>query len=250
MRMEATSIMAGRRFARGSALWIMVALMAACAPNPHSVILKSLQSQLANQYHECVPLGWAPVPIDGTYYPGYSIESSDEGSWLKAMWIGFVATNELKRPDVRATYDVLDELTRAGLVVKRRFPRGYRYHLTVSAMPYYYSSNDFGNNPDHIPYLCYSTIVPDRVVWNQPVRMEPIGTRTAGVFRAAFEWHASERAPWAASAVLRSHSVRLAPARGALVAKFANVDGKWIVENIYSTERRVPRLADASVWQR
>jgi len=227
-----------------------VAALGACAPTNARVILKTVRTQLANQYHECVPLGWAPVPVAGTYYPGYSIEASDERAWLKALWIGVVRADALSRPDVRATYDVLDQLAQAGLVVKRRFPQGFFYHLTVRALPYYFDGNDFGNNPDHIPYLCYSRVVPDRVVWSQSVRAERAGGRTADVFRAAFHWHASEIAPWAASPLLRSHSVVLAPTQSPVVATFVQVQSSWLIETIVTAGRPVPRLADASVWRR
>ena len=231
-------------------LFMAVTSLGACAPTDARVILKNVQTQLANQYHECVPLGWAPVPVAGTYYPGYSIEASDERAWLKALWIGVVRADAMSRPDVRATYDVLDQLGQAGLVVKRRFPQGFFYHLTMRAMPYYFDGNDFGNNPDHIPYLCYSRVVPDRVVRNRSVRADRVGGRTRNVFRAAFHWHASEIAAWAAGPLLRSHGVVLAPTQNPVVTKFVMVQRSWLIETIATTGRPVPRLADASAWPR
>ncbi len=46
---------------------------------------------------------------------------------------------------------------------------GIRYNLTERAFPYYFEGNDFGDNPDHLSYLCYSRLVPDRVVSSQAV---------------------------------------------------------------------------------
>ena len=236
------------RVAKIGSLIVAALLMTACAPSRQSFALKNLQSQLARQYHECVPLGWAPVPIAGTYYPGDSIESSQADSWIKALWVGFIPADDLKRPQVRATYDVLEHLVSAGLAAKHRFPRGYRYHLTLAGMPYYFDGNDFHNNPDHIPYLCYSKIVPEDVVWTQPARSERIADRTADVFRAAFRWHASESAAWANDAMLRSHSVVLAPVTAPAVATFARSGKAWSVESLSSAGSPMPRLADASVW--
>ncbi len=66
---------------------------------------------------------------------------------------------------------------------------GRRYFLTMRAMPYYFDRNDLGHNPERAPYLCYSTVVPQRVTWTQPVHVERDGSAPGNrqVFRAAFE---------------------------------------------------------------
>ncbi len=212
--------------------------MAACAPTDHGVILKNLKSQLAQQYHECVPLGWDPVPVlAGVFYRGYSTEYISEIKWLPAQWIGIVHLKDLRDPEVRASYTVLSELVRAHMVERTTVLGGFRYHLTMRALDYYWERTQYHNNPGGEPYLCYSTIVPQRVLWNQPVHTErdrdghPIQT-----FRAAFEWRASPIAEWANDPMLRSHSVILAPMFSPTIAKFVNVDGDWVIQ------------ADASVW--
>lgn len=231
-------------------LMAVVLFLTACAPTRERLILKNLQAQLASQYHNCVPLGWSPVPVAGTYYPGHSIESSQEASWLKALWVGFIQVDGLNDPEVRATRDVLEHLVRAGLVAENRFPHGYRYHLTMAGAPYYFDGNDFHNNPDHIPYLCYSKIAPEGVVWTRPVHSERVGDRTADIFRVSFQWKAGENASWASDPLLRSHSVTLAPVTSPAIATFIRSRDVWVVAGISTFGRSVPRVADASVWPR
>lgn len=93
------------------ALFASVAINA-CSPTNHWFVMHALQTQLALQYHECVPLGWDPVPVDGTYYPGYSAELQDKNSWLPALWLGSIQPSDLRQPDGRAAYEVLNELVR------------------------------------------------------------------------------------------------------------------------------------------
>ncbi len=212
--------------------------------------MHALRSQVANQYHECVPLGWAPVPVAGTYYPGYSAELQETNSWLRPLWLGSVQTSDLQRPAVRATFEVLNELAHVGMLESRRVPGGFRYRLTLRALPYYFDENQYGNNPEHWPYLCYSLIVPQRVVWNQPIQLERHGYRPSAseAFRVGFQWRPSQVASWSNNAILRSHSVILAPTASPLIATFAKRDGAWIIQHLSAPVPFRPQVIDSSVW--
>lgn len=233
----------------GAAL-IALAGLTACAPTDHGVILKNLRVQLAQQYHECVPLGWDPVPVfAGAFYRGYSTEYVPDVKWLPAQWIGIVHSQDLRNPDVRASYDVLNELLRVGMVERNVMPGGFRYHLTMRALDYYFERTQYRNNPGGESYLCYSAIVPQRVLWNQPIHIEKDRDgQPIQAFRAAFEWRASPIADWASSALLRSHSVILPPLESPTIAKFVNVDGDWVIQNVSASIATLPRVTDAAVW--
>lgn len=224
-------------------------LPAACAPANDRAILDSLRAQLAEQYHDCVPLGWSPVAVAGTYYPGTSVTLYEEGVWLPARWIGRVRTRDLARPDVRAIFGVLNELTRAGLLDRTHASGASRYHLTVAALPFYYDESDYGNNPDHIPYLCYSTIVPQRVVAIDSVRRDRLryGSRDEDMFHVTFAWTASPVAAWANDAFIRTHSVTLGPAESPATATFAKRHGEWALAEL-SAPTPVARFVDTAVW--
>ena len=158
-----------------------------------------------------MPLGWSPVAVAGTYYPGTSVTLYEEGVWLPAQWIGRVRARDLARRDVRTISGVLNELARAGMLVRDNARGGTRYHLTAAAAPFYYDENDYGNNPDHIPYLCYSTIVPQQVLSIDSARRGRLryGSHDEEMFHATFAWTPSPIAVWANDAFLRE------PQRGA-----------------------------------
>lgn len=151
---------------------------------------------------------------------------------------------------MRATAQVLDELARLDLVQKQRAPGGDVYRLTVRAIPYFYTDNQFGNNVTGASYLCYSSIVPQRVVWNDAIHVERVArdAHEAQVFRAAFEWSPSPAAAWAADPFIRSHSVILSPAPNLVVATLVKHDSEWQVERLHTGEPSLPRVVDASVW--
>jgi len=119
----------------------------------------------------------------------------------------------------------------------------------MRALDYYWERTQYRNNPGGEPYLCYSTIIPERATWNQPVHIEKDRDgHLIQTFRAAFKWRASPIANWANDRLLRSHSVILAPIFSSTIAKFVNVNGDWVIQNIYSRTQALPRVADASVW--
>lgn len=238
---------------RGARRWLcallVAALLTACARTDDRAILGMLQTQLAKQYHECVPLGWTPVPNAGTYYPGVSVTMEENGVWLPAVWVARVRRRDLARPDVRTAAAVLDELTKKGLLIRTTTPGASRYRLARIGWDFYYDENDYGNNPDHIPYLCYSTIVPQRVIASEPARHErlPDGSHDEDVFRATFAWTPSPVAAWANDAFLRSHSVALGPAETPVTATFANRHGAWTIVQL-STPTPLGRVVNASAW--
>ncbi len=233
-----------------SAIALASALLTACSPSNHRFVMRLLRTQFADQYHECVPLGWTPVPVAGTYYPGFSTEYRAAVTWLPPLWVGSVHAADAANPQALAASAVLKHLVRAGMLHASPVPGGRHYFLTMRALPYYFDRSDYGNNPEHYPYLCYSTIVPERVAWTQPVHTEPDGTPPVRreVFRAEFQWRPSAPASWAEDAVLRRHSVILGPAGTSIVAKFVSVGGTWEIENIYAGGAHQPRLVDAAAW--
>jgi hypothetical protein len=209
-----------------------------------------LRTHLADQYHECVPLGWNPVPVAGVFSPGYSTEFRQTVEWLPAFWLGKIQMGELTHADGRVAYQVLEALVRKGLLEKHVAQGSFRYNLTLRGLPYYFDRNQYGNNPDHLPYLCYSTIVPVDVTWSQSLRVERIWDEfpRMQVFRAAFTWRVGPDAEWANDAILRSHSVILTPTQSPALAKLVNWGGDWEIEHIYTFTPMLPKLADASVW--
>jgi hypothetical protein len=232
---------------------IAAALLAACSPTGDRAVLASLKTQLAAQYHDCVPLGWTPVPVAGTYYPGVSVTLTEEGVWLPARWIGRVRSRDLARADVRAAFDVMNELTRAGLLDRdHHVPGLWRYNLTSAGQRFFYDDSAYGENPDHIPYLCYSTIVRQRIASVSPIERARSrdGTRDLDTFVAAFEWAPSPVPAWADNAFVRAHSVTLGPAEHPAVAQFQDVGGNWTVTRLAGTQSPTARVVDAAAWPR
>jgi len=232
---------------------IAVVLLAGCSAAGDRAVLAALKTQLAAQYHACVPLGWTPVPVAGTYYPGVSVTLTEEGVWLPARWIGRVRSRDLARADVRAAFDVLNELSRAGLLDRDHHVAGiWRYNLTSEGQRFFYDDSAHGNNPDHIPYLCYSTIVPQRIESISPIDREPsrYGARDVDSFVAAFEWTPSPVPAWANTAFVRAHSVTLGPTEHPAVAQFQAVGGTWTITRLSGTESPTARVVDAGAWPR
>jgi hypothetical protein len=241
--------MIGLSALRAAGLALAAATLAACSPTDHRIIAQRLRAQLVHQYHECVPLGWNPVPVAGTFYPGSNLVLQEEGVWLPSLWLARVRKRDLARRDARAISEVLDRLVAAGMLKKSGGGGGFRYQLTTRALPFYYSDNAFGDNLAGESYLCYSTIVPQRVVWNQAIHRER-GRDGAEVeaFRAAFEWSPSPAAGWANDPVIRRHSVILSPSGNPMIAKFVNSDSAWTVQELRTSDVPLPRVADASAW--
>lgn len=225
---------------------LLLALAAGCSPTDHRVVLRELRQQLAAQVHECIPLGWTPVPVAASFYPGYTAQYQDERSWLAPLWLGSIRNSDLRSSQARMSFAVLNALGRVGMVQRLTVPGGFHYRLTVAAMPYFYARNDYGNNPDAIPYLCYSTIVPGSVLWTDSIK----GNERHRVFHAAFTWHASSPAPWADDTFLRAHSVVLIPFSRTILATFEEDGDEWRIVRLRQPDKStLPRLLVSGMWE-
>jgi hypothetical protein len=203
---------------------------------------------LAEQYHECIPLGWAPVRVMNSYYPGYTASLQNYAEWLDAMWIGSVHERDMQRRDVATVVNVLNRLVRAGLLIRKTSLDGYHYYMTLAASHYFYAANLYRDNPDMVPYLCYSTVMPEKIVATGPVCLEQRGRKTVRVFSVTFDWKASAPAPWANDSYLHSHSVILAPTQSPASGKMVYENGNWDMASFDDRESRLPTLADPSAW--
>jgi hypothetical protein len=227
-----------------AAAGVLLAFAAACAPTSDFSIMRAARGHFAHTYHQCVPLGWNPTPIYGTYYPGYDVEFEESDWWLPPIWLGYLPQSAAYDRRAQTAERVLELLATAGMVHRDTFSGASYYHITDTAFVYYYDDDDFGNNPGHAPYLCFSSIVPRRVLWKQPVHVES-GIPT---FRAAIAWSASPAAAWAANPTLRKYSVTLAPVHSPVILKFAKMRDGWQIASVYPSAPDV--LADAAAWPR
>lgn len=231
---------------------LAVLLLHACArpplPGSQAAVLGALSSALVEQHHACVPLGWGPVAVAGTYYPGYvaSLQSYEE-TW-DAIWRGRILTADLSKARVKPVYAVLNHLVQAGLLEKKRTPFSYDYYLTYNALAYYYDGSRFGDNIGDMQYLCYSNIVPEHLIWVQRIPAPADWTGPAQWYRAAFTWKASAPAAWARDPFLRAHSVILSPLKSPTTAKMFYVEKTWHVADIYDRTWMMPRVSDSTAW--
>lgn len=236
---------------RITAFALATLLFTACASPQDAAdrhLLDTLKMDLASQYHECLPLGWAPVRVLKSYYPGRSIGLQNYAEWLDAMWIGSVHNDEMHRPDVAIILNVLDRLVGKGLLVRRPSPNGRRYYMTFEASHYFYEANLYRNNPDRVRYLCYSTVVPVKIVSKGAEHLERYGRRMHRVFTVTFEWKASAPAAWANDPYLRAHSVILAPIQSPATGAMMYVNGDWDMASLDKDESPLPALTDPSAW--
>jgi hypothetical protein len=233
---------------KATCVLLATAAIAACSANSPRAVLSAFEDRF--RYYECVPLGWAPVARGDGYYNGYSAEVDETSWWLPPTWSARMSARSLRTPDARVTYTLLNHLAAAGMIERVATGYGFAYHLTLSALPYYFDEDDYGNNPEHYSYLCYSRIVPDHVLWIQPIHRERIGQVSieSQVFRAAIQWSPGPIASWASDGFIRSHSVILPPQNIPIVMTFVNDNGVWDVN--YPFDRLLPhlRFADAAAW--
>lgn len=209
-------------------------------PHANRVLLESIAAQLKYAYHDCVPLGWEPVPVRGTYYPGYTASLQTYAEWLDALWRGRIDTRDLNRPGATEVFNVLNHLAHAGLLERRSVPGAFDYYLTTRALPYYYASSTYHDNRDSLPYLCYSTIVPDRVVWLQLAgKSAKLGGRW---YTVSFEWKPGSTAAWANDWYIRAHSVVLPPLRSPVTAKLFYRNGNWNLASVYDRTWMLPAI--------
>ncbi|MBV8282765.1 MAG: hypothetical protein JO347_12005 [Candidatus Eremiobacteraeota bacterium] len=185
------------------------------------------------------------------YYDVRSVELDETYWWLPPKWAGIIEGRDLARPDTRQAFDLLNDLARVGMVQRRNERGAFSYHLTWSALQYYFEGTEYGNNPEGLSFLCYSRIVPESVLWNEPIHAEQIAGVKMDAFRAAIKWAPSPPASWADDAFIRAHSVMLVPANAPLVVKFVRVGDVW--ETHYeSPTSAVPHLlfVNPRAWPR
>jgi hypothetical protein len=224
---------------------LSVLSLTACTLSRQQTLLNAVEENFGGQFHKCVPLGWNPSPIDGSYVPKFSVEFHERDAWLPPLWLGLLPRSAVKTPDGRTAAELLSALARAGLVERRHVNNGIRYNLTPKAFPYYFEGNDFGDNPDHLSYLCYSRLIVDRVVSSQVVH-QFTGASNANAVCVAFSWHASEDDDWAKDHVIQSHSVVLAPTRSPALITLAYRHGQLNVDR--GKYEPIDTLAQPSVW--
>ncbi|HET7813485.1 MAG TPA: hypothetical protein VFL13_03855 [Candidatus Baltobacteraceae bacterium] len=224
--------------------------LAACSAAPPAEVLDALDAQMAVQYHDCVPLGWAPVAVGSSYYPGYTATVANYEEFLDAVWRGRIDDSDLQRRDARDVRTVLDRLVSRGLLDVHRSRGGYNYFLRPAAFAYFYGSSIYGNNHDSLPYLCYSTIVPQQILAMRPIAA-PYRLRGANVqwYDVSFSWTAGGTAAWAADPVIRSHSVVLAPVRSPASARVYKLGRLWHITHIADRGPMLPVLANSSAWR-
>ncbi len=202
--------------------------------------MRVARDDLATLPHACIPLGWNAVPVVKHYFaPGTSVELTEEGVWIPAAWIGSVREGR-GTSDVRQIRTVLAALRNAGLIQTREAGKSLQYRLTAEGLKYYYDENDYKNNPAHLSYLCYSHVVPVRIVWRSPVKSEK--------FRAAIAWEPSPPAQWASDPVLRAHTVVLSPASTTVVASFIKQGHQWSLQRLDEPGIGLPQVADPKAW--
>lgn len=232
---------------------IALALASCAAPSDRgrsALAFSALKKQLVDQYHECIPLGWAPVPVGASYYPGYTASIQSYHMWLDAIWAGIIRDSDLRDPQARQVQSVLDALVHEGLLTRTRAGTALHYYLKPGAVPYFFGSHSYGNNNDSLSYLCYSSIVPSRILWTDRAHIERYGPRRIPrlTFHATFEWTPTPPAAWAQNPVLQSHSIVLPPTTTPTTARFERFGDTWYVVNIYSRGLMLPALADKSAW--
>ena len=218
----------------------LAAFLMSCA-HPDKAVMQTLRSGLAAQYHECVPLGWNPVPVlRRYYYAGYTSEYREEGVWLHPAWLGVINEKELSDANVRTAYELLNALVRENLVTDERAGAVFHYRLTMRAMQYFFTDNRFGSNPLHLPYLCYSRIVPDRIL---NIKQHRGGSRVV-----SFDWKVSTPADWSQNPMIQEHSVILPPASEPVTAVIST-SGDWTrVTKLRTQDPMLPRPVDPAVW--
>lgn len=235
---------------------LLVALNACSAvhrpppPGSQAAVIAALSDTLDYQYHACVPLGWHPIAVAGTYYPGYIASLQNYEEFLDAIWRANIGVSESSKPDVKPVFEILNHLVKAGLLVRKRDANAdYDYYLSTNALPYYYGWSRYGNNNGKMQYLCYSHLVPDRLLWMQRIRRPTDWRGRAQWYRVSFAWKASAPARWARDPLLREHSVILAPVKSPALALMYYAHGEWHVGSLYDRTWMLPELRDASAWK-
>lgn len=104
--------------------------LTACTFSRQHILLNAVEEQFRGQFHECVPLGWNPSPIDGSFVPTFSVEFREREAWLSPLWLGFLRWSAIKTPNGRTAAEVLNALARTDLIEKR-----YTYRPFATTWP-------------------------------------------------------------------------------------------------------------------
>ena len=165
--------------------------------------------------------------------------------WLPPLWEAYVESNP-RRPSTRLVGEILDDLMRKGLVQRTPRLHGDEYYLTLKAFPYYSDGYFHGLNPLRASYLCYSDIVPERVLWTRNVTGPTSGSTVS--YQAAFQWKEGPSAAWAqGDPLIQSHSVVLSPAATPLVLTFSEHNKSWKMGDIEGSP--FGTLVDTNAWR-
>jgi hypothetical protein len=219
---------------------LLTCAIVACSPAGDRVAASLLDSQLTEKYHQCVPLGWTLGLTTSSYYPGYNATKTEEGVWLQALWVAVIPKRDLGRPPARTVHAILDELTALGLLERIDLRDRLRYHLSARGSRYFYNENRLGDNSEHWPYMCYSRIVPQQVVWQVTRRLNDGVEHVAHVW-----WRATPPQTWV-TPFLRAHSVVLNPTEEPAVATvFVRTDNSIAAKLEFS----LPSVVDRSAWR-
>lgn len=189
------------------------------------------------------------MPVVRTYYPGYIASLQNYEEFLDAIWRAKIAVTEISKPEIKPVFEMLNHLANAGLLVRKRDSSVYNYYLTTNALPYYYGWSRYGNNNGKMQYLCYSHVVPDRLLWVQRISRPSDWRGRAQWYKISFTWRASAPAGWARDTFLREHSVILTPVKSPAVALMYYARGDWHVGSLYDRTWMLPALRDAAAWK-
>lgn len=201
--------------------------------------MEELSAHLDGHDHRCVPLGWLPVAVAGSYYPDYSIEYRPEGVWLRPYWIGAIFNGQQNEPHIRKVAEVMDALAAVGLVQQQKIRIGHVYRLTPKAIPYYSEDNSYGDNPDHLPFLCYTRIVPTKI--------ESLVSGTGQSLEVRFSWNETAASQWA-NDYLREHSVILPPLSSPVMATLQKDQYGWQVQDLHTRFPMLGHVLNPRAW--
>lgn len=221
----------------------LVIALSACA-SPQQRALQEIERDLAQEPHKCLPLGWVPQPIETLFIPVDDVEVIPD-MWLPPLWEAQIRTSSKMDRATRLIQRMLNHLSTKGLLQRSRTREGYMYLLTFKGMQYYSNGYFHGLNPERAPYLCYSDIVPERVLWVR--RISSPSASSSRTFEAAFEWRPGANAAWAkGDKLIESHSVVLSPAATPVIVTLSRDQGYARIEKIAGWP--FGTLVDARAW--
>lgn len=227
------------------ALALAGALALALIPRGDDRVLQNLRTQLGQDYHDCVPLGWYPEAAGPTsYVPTSNVGGTEQGVWLPGLWLGIVTPNALNDPHSREVKRVLDELTRLDLLARTDGRSKVRYTVTPRGSQYFYDGNDLGNNVERWPYMCFSRLAIMSIGWAPSRNSVPPATNEQSR-EVRFTWTRASLAPWA-TPLLMAHAVELGPTRSPAEATVRREpNGGWTLDRV---QWNFPVVQDRAAW--